>query len=79
MTSVRLGLRANLAQFTLLVVVNGFVGAMIGEGAIITASGRRIPSRIDTVCVHGDTPGAVAMARELRAALEGQGVEVAGL
>ena len=55
------------------------IGAMIGAGAIITASGRRIPSRIDTVCVHGDTPGAVAMARELRAALEGQGVEVAGL
>ena len=38
MTSVRLGLRANLAQFTLLVVVNGFVGAMIGiERAILPA------------------------------------------
>jgi MFS family permease len=30
MSAVRLGLRANLAQFTLLVVVNAFVGAMIG-------------------------------------------------
>lgn len=29
-TAVRLGLRANLAQFSLLVVVNAFVGAMIG-------------------------------------------------
>jgi MFS family permease len=27
---IRLGLRENLAQFTLLVIVNGFVGAMIG-------------------------------------------------
>lgn len=53
--------------------------AMIGEGAIITASGKRIPSRIDTICVHGDTQGAVAMAREIRAALEGDGVTVAGL
>ncbi len=30
MTSVRLGLRENLAQFSLLVVVNAFVGAMVG-------------------------------------------------
>jgi MFS family permease len=30
MTQVRLGLRANLAQFSLLVVVNAFVGAMVG-------------------------------------------------
>ncbi len=53
--------------------------AMLDEGAIITASGKRIPSRIDTVCVHGDTPGAVAMARALRAALEREGVGVVGL
>ena len=30
MTEARLGIRANLAQFTLLVVVNAFVGAMVG-------------------------------------------------
>jgi MFS family permease len=30
MTQVRLGLRENLAQFSLLVVVNAFVGAMVG-------------------------------------------------
>ena len=51
--------------------------AMLNEGAIITASGKRIPARIDTVCVHGDTPGAVAMARELRATLEAAGITVA--
>src|SRR3954467_241321 len=28
--NIRLGLRANWRQFTLLVVVNGFVGAMVG-------------------------------------------------
>jgi putative ABC transport system ATP-binding protein len=30
MSAVRLGLRENLSQFSLLVVVNAFVGAMIG-------------------------------------------------
>lgn len=55
------------------------IAAMIAEQAIITASGKRIPSRIDTICVHGDTPGAVALARELRGALERGGVRVAGL
>jgi len=30
MTAIRLGLRENLAQFSLLVVVNAFVGAMVG-------------------------------------------------
>jgi UPF0271 protein len=53
--------------------------AMLTEGAIITATGARIPSRIDTICVHGDTPGAVAMAGELRGVLEREGVQVAGL
>jgi MFS family permease len=38
MTEIQLGLRANLAQFALLVVVNGFVGAMVGmERSILPA------------------------------------------
>ena len=38
MTGVRLGIRANLAQFTLLVIVNAFVGAMVGlERTILPA------------------------------------------
>jgi MFS family permease len=37
-TAIRLGLRANLAQFSLLVVVNAFVGAMVGlERSILPA------------------------------------------
>ena len=52
---------------------------MVQEGAIIAESGRRIPTRIDTICLHGDTPEAVEIARAVRAALEGAGVEVAGL
>jgi hypothetical protein len=35
---IRLGLRENLAQFTLLVIVNAFVGAMVGlERSILPA------------------------------------------
>lgn len=42
MNEVRLGLRANLAQFSLLVVVNAFVGAMIGmERSILPAIAER--------------------------------------
>jgi 5-oxoprolinase (ATP-hydrolysing) subunit A len=55
------------------------VAAMVRDGAIHAASGRRIPARIDTVCVHGDGPGALAIARSVRAALEALGVEVARL
>ncbi len=40
MKDVRLGIRANLAQFSLLVVVNAFVGGMVGiERSILPALG----------------------------------------
>ncbi len=52
---------------------------MVREGAIIAGSGKRIPVRIDTICLHGDTPEAVEIARAVRAALEGAGVTVARL
>ncbi|MFV0243704.1 MAG: LamB/YcsF family protein [Qingshengfaniella sp.] len=45
------------------------VVAMLSEGAIIARSGRRLPTRIDTICVHGDTAEAVAMAGVLRTRL----------
>lgn len=51
---------------------------MAEEGAVFTLSGRRIAVPIDTVCVHGDTPGAVAAARAVRASLEAAGFSVAG-
>ena len=46
MTPVRLGIRENLAQFSLLVVVNAFVGAMVGMER--THPARRSPSRSST-------------------------------
>lgn len=50
---------------------------MLEGGAIIAASGARLPARIDTICLHGDTPEAVAMARAIRARLEAAGVTLA--
>lgn len=48
---------------------------MVKAGAILTQNGR-LESRIDTICLHGDTPGAVAMARAVRGALEAAGIAV---
>ncbi|KPP86629.1 MAG: UPF0271 protein [Rhodobacteraceae bacterium HLUCCO07] len=48
--------------------------AMLEADAIIAESGKRIPARIDTICLHSDTPEAVAMARELRRLLTEAGV-----
>lgn len=41
----------------------------VSNGEIETLSGRRIPVKIDSICVHGDSPHAVAMARTIRKAL----------
>lgn len=51
--------------------------AMLRQGGILTASGRKIPCRIDTICLHGDTPQAVAMGLAVREALTEAGVAVA--
>ena len=52
------------------------VQAMVREGAIISQSGKRIPVAIDTVCVHGDNPAAVAMAARVRGKLEAAGIAI---
>lgn len=49
---------------------------MVRDGAIIAASGKHIPTRIDTICLHGDNPGAVRLAQAVRAALDEAGIEV---
>ena len=49
---------------------------MVQEGAIIAQSGHRIPTRIDTICLHGDTPEAVAIATAVRAELATAGIEI---
>ncbi|WP_182347983.1 LamB/YcsF family protein [Tomitella gaofuii] len=50
--------------------------AMVEDGVVPAVDGTRLPVRAESVCLHGDTPGAVAMARSVRAALDGAGVDL---
>ena len=81
--------RAYRADGTL--VPRGEPGAVISDPARATAravqlatshtvesaDGQQVPVRSRSVCVHGDTPGAVALARAVRDGLERAGVKVA--
>ncbi|MEU8244886.1 5-oxoprolinase subunit PxpA [Nonomuraea sp. NPDC048916] len=44
----------------------------LDQGVAIAATGERIPMRFDTVCVHSDTPNAVAVATAIRAVIDSQ-------
>ena len=52
---------------------------MVCEGLIETVAGTDLPIVADTVLLHGDTPGAVQLARQVRAELENAGVRIAPL
>jgi 5-oxoprolinase (ATP-hydrolysing) subunit A len=49
---------------------------LVVDGRVTAAGGAEVEAGAASVCVHGDTPGAVAMARAVRAALEAAGVEL---
>lgn len=46
---------------------------MVRDQAVVSASGKVLKMPIDTICVHGDTPGAVSIARAVRSTLEQNG------
>ncbi len=49
---------------------------MVRDGCVRSLSGKEVALKADTLCVHGDQPGALAFARALRAALRDIGVGV---
>lgn len=49
---------------------------MATDGEVLAIDGSRIRVDAESICVHGDTPGAVAMAAAVRGALETAGVPV---
>ncbi|MGI4984655.1 MAG: LamB/YcsF family protein [Janthinobacterium lividum] len=49
---------------------------MVHEGSVIALDGTRVPVRADSVCIHGDQPGAVAFAQRVRAGLEADGIAI---
>lgn len=51
--------------------------AAVLEGTVLSITGKPIPARFDTICLHGDNPEAVNFARALRSALESEGIAIA--
>ena len=49
---------------------------MVVDGRVEAHGGGEVPLRIASLCVHGDTPGAVGLARAVRQGLEAAGVEL---
>jgi UPF0271 protein len=50
---------------------------MIEEGYVTSLSGKRVPVAPDTLCLHGDQPGAVTFAKKLRETFKERGISVA--
>ncbi|MDN4163107.1 5-oxoprolinase subunit PxpA [Nocardioides abyssi] len=51
----------------------GEPGALLEDADAIAAAALGLAPRVDSLCLHGDTPGAVVNARAVRAALEADG------
>jgi UPF0271 protein len=51
--------------------------AMVEQGHVVSLSGKRLPVSADTLCLHGDQPGAVAFAKAIRKAFAERNVGIA--
>ncbi|MEH2468811.1 UPF0271 protein [Nitrobacteraceae bacterium AZCC 2161] len=58
------------------VLIADRVVKMVQDGAVTTITGKVIKMKMDTVCIHGDTPGAVEIGRHVRDALKAAGIDV---
>jgi UPF0271 protein len=52
---------------------------MVTEGIVVALDGTRVSLRVDTICIHSDTPGALDIAVAVNSALTGAGVEITGI
>ncbi|MFU8796365.1 MAG: LamB/YcsF family protein [Dehalococcoidia bacterium] len=52
------------------------VMSMVTDGKVMAIDGQEVEMTGDTICLHGDTPGASDMARRIRQRLESVGVTV---
>jgi UPF0271 protein len=50
--------------------------AMVEAGYVTSLSGKRVAVAADTICLHGDQPGAVAFAKALRKAFAERSITV---
>jgi UPF0271 protein len=54
-------------------------GAVLDGEDLVAANAVRLADSVDSLCVHGDNPGAVAHARACRRSLEASGWSLRGL
>ena len=52
------------------------VSSMVTAGRVAAADGSMIPIKVESVCVHGDSPGAVQIANAVRERLVADGVDL---
>ena len=52
------------------------VASMVSAGRVAAVDGSTIPITVESVCVHGDSPGAVQIATAVRDRLLAEGVEI---
>ncbi|MFD2031974.1 LamB/YcsF family protein [Ancylobacter dichloromethanicus] len=52
---------------------------MVLDGEIISVNGKKMPTKFDSLCVHGDEPSAIAVASACCEALRAAGVELVTL
>ncbi|PZC51159.1 MAG: UPF0271 protein [Chloroflexi bacterium] len=52
---------------------------MVTEGKVKAITGEDVSIRADTLCLHGDTPGAIEMAKAVKSGLESVGVNITNL
>jgi UPF0271 protein len=48
----------------------------LAQGRVVAITGKEIRLQADTICLHGDTPGAATIAKGVREALEASGTQV---
>lgn len=49
---------------------------MVRDGVVRSQQGSDVPVKADTLCIHGDRPGAADFARGIRAALTAEGIRI---
>ncbi len=49
------------------------------DGVVVAVDGSRVPLKVETICLHGDTPGAAANAVAVRRALEAAKIQLRAL
>jgi UPF0271 protein len=64
------------AVYTDIEAIKSQAVSIVIDHCVCSQNGEVVQVMADTLCVHGDTPGAVAAARQIRSVLEDEGVQI---